>query len=104
MDNEFYDRANKLYNAALLTRCCVQHFLSTYIDSAVNHKHHFIKYPFINKVMEFVDLHSIFKGRSVISFVPNYFINTEIFAINKPNLLDLLYSTLIKLLPKLLPI
>ena len=31
--NKLYDRANKLYKAALLTRCYVQHFLSPYIDS-----------------------------------------------------------------------
>ena len=45
--NKFYDRANKLYIAALRTRCYVQHFLSPYIDSEVNHKRHFIKIPFI---------------------------------------------------------
>ena len=49
--NKLYDRANKLYKAALLTRCYVQHFLSPYIDSEVNHKRHFIKIPFINKGM-----------------------------------------------------
>ena len=49
--NKHYDRANKLYKAALLTRCYVQHFLSPYIDSEVNHKRHFIKIPFINKGM-----------------------------------------------------
>ena len=31
--NKFNDRANKLYKAALLTRCYVQYFLSLYIDS-----------------------------------------------------------------------
>ena len=31
--NKLYDRANKLYKSALLTRCCVQHFLSPYIDT-----------------------------------------------------------------------
>ena len=31
--NKLYDRANKLYKAALLTRLHVQHFLSPYIDS-----------------------------------------------------------------------
>ena len=35
---DLYDRANKLYKAALLTRCYVQYFLSPYIDSEVNHK------------------------------------------------------------------
>ena len=50
--NKLNDRANKLYKAALLTRCYVQHFLSPYIDSEVNHKRHFIKIPFINKGIE----------------------------------------------------
>ena len=43
--NKLYDRANKLYKAALLTRCYVQHFLSHYIDSEVNYKRHFITIP-----------------------------------------------------------
>ena len=43
-----------------LTRCYFQHFLSPYIVSEVNHKHHFIKIPFINKGMEFIKLHSAF--------------------------------------------
>ena len=75
--NKLYDRANKLYKAALLTRCYVQYFLSPYIDSEFNHKRHFIKIPFINKGMEFVDIHSIFRDNSVISSIPNYFNNSE---------------------------
>ena len=77
--NKLYDRANKLYKAALLTRCYVQHFLRPYIDSEVNHKRHFIKIPCINKgtCIEFIDLHSIFKYNSVISSIPNYFNNSE---------------------------
>ena len=64
--NKLYNRANKLYKAALLTRCYAQHFLSIYTDSEVNHKRHFIKIPFINKGMEFIDLHCIFKDNFVI--------------------------------------
>ena len=60
--NKLYDRTNKLYKAGLLTRCYVQHLLNPYIDSGVNHKRRFIKIPFINKDMQFIDLHSIFKG------------------------------------------
>ena len=71
--NKLYDRAYKLYKAALFTRCYVQHFLSLYIDYEVNHKWHFIKIPFINKIMEFIDLHSIFKDNLVISSIPTYF-------------------------------
>ena len=65
--NKHYDRANlnKLYKAALHTRCFVQHFLSPYIDSDVSHKRHFIKIPFINKGMEFIDLHRIFKDKDL---------------------------------------
>ena len=43
----------------------------------VNYKRHFIKIPFINKGMEFIDLHSIFKDNSVNSSIPNYFNNSE---------------------------
>ena len=75
-----------VYKAALLTRCYVQHFLSPYIDSEVNHKRHFIKIPFINKVMEFIDLHSIFKDNLVISSILS-------FAINITKQLYLLYLT-----------
>ena len=73
--NKFYDRANKLNKAALLTRCYVQHFLGPYIVSEVNHKQHFIKIPFIKKGIEFIDLHSNFKDNLVIS--SNYFNNSE---------------------------
>ena len=87
--NKLYDRANKLYKAALLTRCYVQHFLNPYIDSEVSLKRHFIKIPFINKVnMKFIDLHSIFTDNLVTSSIPNYFNNeTPIICYknNKPN-------------------
>ena len=75
--NKLYDRTKKLYKAALLTRCYVQHFLSPYINSEANHKRHFIKISFINKGKEFIDLHSIFKDNLVISSIPNYFNNSE---------------------------
>ena len=86
--NKLYDRENKLYKAALPTRCYVQHFLSPNIDSEVNHKRHFIKIPFINKGIEIIVLHSIFKDNLVISSIPNYFINSETpiicYKFNKP--------------------
>ena len=75
--NKLYDRANKLYKAALLTRCYVRNFLSSCIYSEVNHKRHFIKIPYINKGIEFIDLHNIFKDNLVISSIPNYFNNSE---------------------------
>ena len=55
----------------------VQHFLRPYIDSEISHKRHFIKIPFINKGIEFIDLHSIFKDNLVISSIPNYFNYSE---------------------------
>ena len=72
--NKFYDRKHDLYKAALLTRCYTQHALRPYIDSEINHIRHFIKIPFINKVL---DLLSIFRDNNVISAIPSYFENTE---------------------------
>ena len=97
--NKHYNRTNKLYKGALLTRCYVQHFLSPYIYSEVNHKRHFIKIPFISKGIEFIDLHSIFKDNLVISSIPNYFNNSEtpIICYKYTNQLGLLYLTFIKL-------
>ena len=75
--NKFYDRNHQLYDAALLTRCYTQHALRPFIDSEINHKRHFIKIPFINKGIEFIDLPSIFKDRSVTSLIPADFQNSE---------------------------
>ena len=75
--NKFYDRKHELYEAALLTRCYTQHALRPYIDSEINHIRHFIKIPFINKGIEFIDLPSIFRDNNVISAIPSYFENTE---------------------------
>ena len=74
---KFYDRKHDLYEAALLTRCYTQHALRPYIDSEINHIRHFIKIPFINKGIEFIDLPSIFRDNNVISAIPSYFENTE---------------------------
>ena len=68
--NKFYDRNHQLYDAT-------QHALRPFIDSEINHKRHFIKIPFINKGIEFIDLPSIFKDRSVTSSIPAYFQNSE---------------------------
>ena len=47
--NTFYDRSNRLYNAALLTRCYTQVALRKVIDSKINLVRHFIQIPFVNK-------------------------------------------------------
>ena len=66
-----------------------QHLLSPYIDSDVNHKRHFIKIPLINKCIEFIDLHSIFKDNLVTLSIPNEFHNYETpiicYKYNQPN-------------------
>ena len=72
-----YHYSEILVNAALLTRFHTQHALRPFIDSEINHKRHFIKIPFINKGIEFIDLPSIFKDRSVTSSIPAYFQNSE---------------------------
>ena len=65
----FYDRKHQMYEAALLTRCYTQHALSPFIDAEINHQRHFIKIPFINKGMDFIDLPSIFQDKSVTSSI-----------------------------------
>ena len=75
--NKFYDRPHRLYNAALLTRCYTQHALRPYIDCKINHIRHFIKIQLVKKVIEFINLPSIFKDKSVISSIPTYFENKE---------------------------
>ena len=74
---KFYDKAHPLYDAAILTRCYTQHALRPYIDSEINHIRHFIKIQFVNKGIEFINLPSIFKDKSVISSIPTYFENKE---------------------------
>ena len=75
--NRFYDWNHQMYEAALLTRCYTQHALRPFMDAEINHQRHFIKTPFINKGMDFIDLHSIFQDRSVNSSIPDYFQNSE---------------------------
>ena len=75
--DKFYDGKHDLYHTALLTRCCTQHALRPYIDSEMNHIRHFIKIPFINKGIDFIDLPSIFRDNTVESSIPDYFENKE---------------------------
>ena len=53
------------------------HALRPYIDSEINHIRHFIKIQFVNKGIEFINLPSKFKDKSVISSIPTYFENKE---------------------------
>ena len=56
---------------------------------------------YVNKGIEFIDLHSIFKDNLVFSSIPNYFNNSETpiicYKYNKPIMSSRLYLTLIKL-------
>ena len=76
--NKFNDRTNRLYNAALLTRCYTQHALRPVIDSKIDHIRHSINIPFINKGMDYINLPSIFRDKSVQSFIPYHFKNCEV--------------------------
>ena len=69
--NKFYDRKHDLYHTALLTRCYTQHALRPYIDSEMNYIRHFIKIPFINKGIDFIDSPSIFRDNTVESSIPD---------------------------------
>ena len=75
--NRFFDRNYQMYEAALLTRCYTRHALRPFIDAEINHQRHFIKIPFINKGMDFIDLPSFFQDKSVTSSIPDYFQNSE---------------------------
>ena len=65
------------YNQIFVNRCYTQHALRPYIDSEINHIRHFIKIPFINKGIDFIDLPSIFRDNTVESSITNYFENKE---------------------------
>ena len=83
--NECIEAASDVWH-----RCYTQHALRPFIDSKINHKRHFIKIPFINKGIEFIDLPSIFKDRSVTSSTPAYFQNSE------PSIICYKYNTPIR--------
>ena len=97
--NKFYDRKHDLYEAALLTRCYTQHALRPYIDSEINHITHFIKIPFINKGIEFINLPNIFQDNNDISAIlhNSKTRNLLLFVINITNLSVLLYLISIKI-------
>ena len=76
----------------------IEHFLSPYINSEVNHKRHFIKIQFINKGMEFIDLHSLLKDNLFHLFqITLIVLKLLIFAINITHQLGLPFLNLIKL-------
>ena len=75
--NKFCGGGHDLYEAALLAGCCARRALRPCIDSEINHIGHFIKIPFINKGIGFIDLPGMFRNNNVVSAMPSYFENTE---------------------------
>ena len=69
---EVYDTDSPAGEVWLLniSRIEVRHMMQTHIRS-------FIKIPFINKGIDFIDLPSIFQDKSVIQSIPTYFQNSE---------------------------
>ena len=64
--NKFYDRTNRSYDAALLTRCYTQQALPPVMDSKINHIRHFIIIIFINKGKDL--------GRAYRGLIGGYFL------------------------------
>ena len=58
--SEFHDRAHRLYDAALLTRCCTRHAFRPYMDSEINHIRLFFKVQFVSRRIGFINLPSVF--------------------------------------------
>ena len=73
---KFSDRNHQMFESALLTRCYTQHPLLPLINSEIYHKRHYIKIPFINKGIDFIDLPGIYQNKSVTTYIPEYFQNS----------------------------
>ena len=108
--NKFYDRTNRLYDAALLTRCYTQHALRPVIDSKINHIRHLSKFLLLIKVWTlliyraFSEINGYNHSYQIISRTVKY----QSFVINIINLLGARYLTSIKLflilISKLVPL
>jgi hypothetical protein len=70
-------RSDPLYQTAALVEGYAQHVLSPHIDPISDHKRHFIKIPFINKGIDFIDFQSILRNKNVMNSIPAYFKNLE---------------------------
>ena len=70
-------RTNPFYYTACLIQKYTQHVLRPHIDKESDHKRHFLKIRFLNKGIDFIDLHSIFKDKTVTDSIPQYFQNSE---------------------------
>ena len=70
-------RSDPMYRTGSLIQSYTQHFLRPHIDALSDHKRHFLKIPFINKGIDFIDIQSIFRDKNVIDNIPKYFKNME---------------------------
>ena len=70
-------RTNPLYKTASITQSYTSHILKPHIDTESDHRRHFLKIPFINKAIEFIDIQSIFRDANVKKSIPAYFKNSE---------------------------
>ena len=90
--NRFYDRNHQMYEAALLTRCYTQHAIRPLIDSEISHKRHFIKIPFINKGIDFIDLPNIYYSINLshhLNLIISKILSRPLFFINITNQLEI---------------
>ena len=76
------EQADKIYLrtdplVACLIQSYTQHVLKPHIDKESEHQRFFLKIPFINKGIDFIDLQSIFRDKNVVESIPNYFKNKE---------------------------
>jgi hypothetical protein len=81
------------YTAAYLIQSFTQHILRARIDTTAEHDRHFLKFSFLNKGIDFIDLPSIF--RETISKTLRF----QLFAINIKRLSEISYSIITKLSP-----
>ena len=70
-------RTDPLIKTACLIQSYTQHVLHPHIDKLSEHQRFFLKIPFINKGIDFIDIQSIFKDKTVLESVPRYFKNIE---------------------------
>lgn len=70
-------QSDPYYKTAIIVQNYTQHILVPHIDSLSHHKRHFIKIPFINKGIDFIDLQSIIRNKNVQNAIPKYFKNLE---------------------------
>ena len=66
-----------LIKTACLIQSYTQHVLRPHVDKLSEHQRFFLKIPFINKGIDFIDIQSIFKDKTVFDSIPKYFKNTE---------------------------